>query len=243
MEIEQQGPSAKQETGSEQLDATTGRAGDVAGLIRRVRRLAKLSQRDLAQELGVSQSAVAKWETGRTTPGARMMVRVLELAELELAAVRRDGERVRPMREGAARDAAGRRYPAHTYVWAQGWWAPEGSETTSWYSAILARSEDLDLPRVRYSTWWQLGRRPTLADVADHPTWEELVAEAREGWRPPRRNVLPIPEWAYADSRKSRNRRAGSFPILPHEVRIGRGAGLFWQAPAETRGGTDAPRQ
>lgn len=200
---------------TEQEESVAG-TDDITGLIRRVRRLAKWSQRELAHELGVSQSAVAKWETGRTCPSARMLARILGLVELALAAVKADGERVGPMRQVAARDAAHRRYPAHTFVWPEGWWAPEGSETTAWYSQILCRSKDLELPKVRYSRWWQHHRPPTLADIHDHPTWPELVAEAREQWCPPRHRDLPIPEWAFADTRKSRNRR-------PDEFRLGAG--------------------
>lgn len=187
---------------------------DVPGLIRRVRRLARWSQRELAHQLGVSQSAVAKWETGRTSPTARMLLRILELAKLGLTAVNGDGDRVKPMRPDAARDAGDRRYPAHAFVWAEGWWAPEGSETTPWYNEILGRSAELELPRVRYSRWWQFVRPPSLADLDDHPTWRELVAEAREGWRPSRRSRVRIPAWALADTRKSRNRRPSDFALV-----------------------------
>ncbi|WP_191280514.1 helix-turn-helix domain-containing protein, partial [Nocardioides flavus (ex Wang et al. 2016)] len=43
-------------------------AGQVPGLVRRVRRILDVSQRGLAALLGVSQSVVARWETGRTSP-------------------------------------------------------------------------------------------------------------------------------------------------------------------------------
>lgn len=195
------------EQGSETDAAVVQAVGDeISGLIRRVRRLLKWSQRELAAELGVSQSAVAKWETGRTCPSARMLARVLRCAKLSLVAVKPDGGRVAPMKVEAARDAALRRYPAHTFVWAEGWWAPEESGTTAWMGQILCRSEDLGLAKVRYSRWWQLSRPPTLADIREHPTWPELVAEAREGWSPPRRRPVPIPEWAFADTHKARNR-------------------------------------
>ncbi|QIK77052.1 helix-turn-helix domain-containing protein [Nocardioides piscis] len=190
-----------------------GTAGglEISGLIRRVRRLAHLSQRELAQRLDVSQSAVAKWETGRSVPSARILARALDVAGLSLVAVREDGRRVTPMRAEAARDAADRRYPAHTYVWAEGWWAPEAAATTAWFHQILCRSADIELPKVRYSTHWQLVRPPTPADVDDHPTWREVVAEAREGWQPRRHRRLLIPEWAIQDSSKSRNRRPDAF--------------------------------
>lgn len=222
METEEQEVTRPEERDSSAEQGHEQDSGEVSGLIRRVRRLAKLSQRELAHDLGVSQSAVAKWETGRTSPTARMLARVLAVAELGLAAVRMGGDRVQPMKVVAARDAAGRRYPAHTFVWAEGWWAPEGSETTAWYDQILCRSEDLELPRVRYSRWWQLSRLPTLADLEDHPTWAELVAEAREAWRPRRRHVFPIPAWAFADTRKSRNRRPEEFRELARTVSLAR---------------------
>jgi transcriptional regulator with XRE-family HTH domain len=229
-------------------DLAGGRCGadeEISGLIRRVRRLVKLSQRELAHDLGVSQSAVAKWETGRTSPSARMLARILEMAGLGLAAVRADGERadgerVAPMRAVAARDAGGRRYPAHAFVWAEGWWAPEGSESTAWCAAILGRSAELGLPRVRYSRWWQLGRAPTLADVHDHPTWAELVGEAREGWRPPRRDLVPIPEWAFVDTRKSRNRWPEEFRAVARAPRVDPGAAGV-NRRRETRGPDPAP--
>lgn len=206
---------------------------EVSGLVRRVRRLAKFSQRQLAHELGVSQSAVAKWETGRTTPSARMLARVLQVVELALAAVKTTGEVVLPMKVPVARDAANRRYPAHTFVWPEGWWAPVGSEMTAYYDQILFRSEDLELPRVRYSRWWQAARPPTRADLTDHPTWPELVAEAREAWLPTRRNVLSIPAWAFKDSRQSRNRRPEEFEAI---ARTSSFANIRRRAPTDGHG-------
>ena len=47
--------------------------GGIPGLVRRIRRILDVSQRGLAALLGVSQSVVARWETGRTSP--RMSVR------------------------------------------------------------------------------------------------------------------------------------------------------------------------
>ena len=211
----EQGP---REQGTHEHDRR--RSGDeISGLVRRVRRRAKLSQRELAHDLGVSQSAVAKWETGRTTPSARMLARVLEVARLSLSAVDESGETVRPMAARAARDAAGRRYPAHTFVWAEGWWAPLGSEMTSYYGDIQWRSEELEMPRVRYSRWWQCSRRLTVADLHEHPTWRELVAEARQGCRPRRHRRVSIPSWAFQDTRKSRNRRPVEFRALARSCR------------------------
>ena len=77
---------------------STEREDDLSGLIRRARRRAKLSQRELAHDLGVSQSAVAKWETGRTEPSARMLTRILRMAGLHLVAVGDDAAAVRAVR-------------------------------------------------------------------------------------------------------------------------------------------------
>ena len=88
MDIDEQDRTPDLQQDAESQDPESDRAGGasadevVSGLIRRVRRLAKLSQRELAHDLGVSQSAVAKWETGRTTPSARMLARILDLVEL-----------------------------------------------------------------------------------------------------------------------------------------------------------------
>jgi transcriptional regulator with XRE-family HTH domain len=52
------------------------------GMIRRVRRILDVSQRGLAALLKVSQSVVARWETGRTSPRARVVEQLLRMAPL-----------------------------------------------------------------------------------------------------------------------------------------------------------------
>jgi hypothetical protein len=66
-------------------------------------------------------------------------------------------------------------------------------------------------------------------DLREHPTWDELVAEARASWSPIRRNMLSIPEWALQDTRKSRNRRPDEFRALARVVSRDSGA---WRDPA-----------
>ncbi|MCY4726135.1 helix-turn-helix transcriptional regulator [Nocardioides sp. STR2] len=53
--------------------------GGVGGLVRRVRRILDVSQRGLAELLGVSQSAVARWETERTSPRVSVLQQMLRL--------------------------------------------------------------------------------------------------------------------------------------------------------------------
>lgn len=55
-----------------------------AALIREARLRAGLSQAELSHRLGTSQSAVARWEAGRTHPSAETLGRVVEACGLEL---------------------------------------------------------------------------------------------------------------------------------------------------------------
>ena len=53
---------------------------DVSGLIRRARREAALSQRDLARRAGTSQSALARYEGGHSQPSLTTLERILRAA-------------------------------------------------------------------------------------------------------------------------------------------------------------------
>lgn len=88
----------------------------VPGLIRRVRRILDLSQRDLAGLLEVDHSLVARWETGRREPRLAVLEKLLQLAGLRLQV--RDGadQEPRVMCGTPVRDRQGRRYPAHLDV-------------------------------------------------------------------------------------------------------------------------------
>lgn len=85
-----------------------------AGLVRRARRIADLSQRELARRAGLSPSTVARIETGEITPSLGVMQRILDAAGLSLVVVDHEGHVVQPMRDVAdMHDGADRRYPAH----------------------------------------------------------------------------------------------------------------------------------
>lgn len=86
---------------------------DVPGLIRRVRREADLSQRELAHLLGVCQPTVVRWESGAAEPGIGQFQRLLIVAGLRLAVLDAEGAPSQPMRQDGPRDKAGRRAPAH----------------------------------------------------------------------------------------------------------------------------------
>jgi transcriptional regulator with XRE-family HTH domain len=97
-------------------DKRNGQGLDTGGFLARVRRIADLSQRELAGEAGVGQSTIARWEAGGATITAAMLERILALAGLRLEVVDGSGQVIHPMDPGAVRDNAGRRFPAHLDV-------------------------------------------------------------------------------------------------------------------------------
>ncbi|MDP5184113.1 helix-turn-helix transcriptional regulator [Blastococcus sp. BMG 814] len=86
---------------------------DLPGALRRIRREGDLSQRELAEGCGLSQSAVAQAETGRRDLPVTALARAATLARLRLALLDGDGLEVPPMSGGSVRDLGRRRYPAH----------------------------------------------------------------------------------------------------------------------------------
>lgn len=56
-------------------------------LIRKARRLAGLTQSDLAQRFGTTASVLSRWENGQVEPGFATVVRAVETAGLRLADV------------------------------------------------------------------------------------------------------------------------------------------------------------
>jgi transcriptional regulator with XRE-family HTH domain len=86
----------------------------VPGLIRKVRRLADLSQRELATAAGVSRSTVGRVESGTLTPSLETLLRLLGVAGLRLVVTDEDGRVIQPMRVwDDRRDGAERAFPAH----------------------------------------------------------------------------------------------------------------------------------
>ncbi|MGY2001739.1 helix-turn-helix domain-containing protein [Blastococcus sp. SYSU DS1024] len=86
---------------------------DLCGLLRRIRRRAELSQRELAARLGVSKSTVAAVESGTTGMDARLVAAAARLGGLRLGLLDDEGRPVAGMAAGTVRDGAGRRFPAH----------------------------------------------------------------------------------------------------------------------------------
>jgi HTH-type transcriptional regulator/antitoxin HipB len=97
---------------------------DLPGVLRRIRRAADLSQRELARALDVSKSYVGGAESGISGLDVRVLARAAALAGLRLAVVENDGTDVVPMSGDAVRDRGNRRFPAHldTRYSEEDWW-------------------------------------------------------------------------------------------------------------------------
>ena len=156
--------------------------GGIPGLVRRVRRILDVSQRGLAALLDVSQSVVARWETGRTSPRANMLHYLLGMAGLRASFHDEEtGAEVEPMRDDGARRHDGNRFPAHTDLRVTGWWIPSNVESTmteyyEWRDRSRARRD----PMIRFRTCPHLRRlyRLMYGTPDDHPSLDQLVAEA-----------------------------------------------------------------
>lgn len=88
-------------------------AFELAGSLRRIRRIADLSQRELALAAAISASAVAHAEAGTRDLHVAALVRAANAAGLRLALLDAEGTEVLPMASDAVRDLSGRRFPAH----------------------------------------------------------------------------------------------------------------------------------
>jgi transcriptional regulator with XRE-family HTH domain len=108
------------------------------GVLRRVRRIADLSQRELAVAVGISPSAVGSAESGARDLPLSVVARIAEVAALRLSLVDGDGGEIAGMVDNTVRDAAGRRFPAHldTRYSDDRWWhGPDRKyRTQPWYT-------------------------------------------------------------------------------------------------------------
>ena len=98
------------------IDGTppAGEGFPFSGIVRRVRRIADLSQRQLAKAVGVAPSTIGKIEASTMLPSFPLLQRILGVAGLWLAVVDVLGHVVQPMEDWKdVRDGAERRYPSH----------------------------------------------------------------------------------------------------------------------------------
>lgn len=146
-------------------------AADVVGrLVARARRIADLSQRDLAARVGASPGTIARVESGAGLPSLQLFAAIMATAQLRVRIIGADDEDVRPIPVSTARDNAGRRFPAHLDV------APP-DQIPSW--ATRGPRYDRQPPQAWYH---QRAERDRLSARCvevprphDHPTSEELA--------------------------------------------------------------------
>ena len=89
----------------------------VAGVLRRARRVADLSQRELAKKARLHHGVVARIEAGRSQPSVALLDRLLAVAGVMLVPVVIDtGDELGAMPAQTMRDAADRYFPSHLDV-------------------------------------------------------------------------------------------------------------------------------
>ena len=161
------GPDGASAAEKQEADDAAEAAFDIPGLVRRVRRIRDLSQRDLAAVLGVHHSLVARWETGDREPRLATFRELLRLADIRLEARDQASRPVRTMRPDALRDGRGRRLPAHLDVFAFLHEAPVSMP-------VAARDRHWCVPHrtARDFMRARIGGPP----APDHPTRSQLIA-------------------------------------------------------------------
>jgi HTH-type transcriptional regulator/antitoxin HipB len=154
---------------------------DLSGLLRRIRRRADLSQRELADSLRVSKTAVAAAENGSRGMDVRVLSLAAGLAGLRLVAVDAAGDEVVGLVGKAVRDGAGRRFPAHldTRYVDDGWWHDNHhyGRRRPWYTFDRTRSQRDALRRAAGTPDDHQLPRP-----GDSPE-ERAAARSLEYWR------------------------------------------------------------
>ena len=161
-------------------DLRVADAFDLSGVLRRIRRIADMSQRDLASAAGISPSTLAHAEAGSRDLPVQALARAVALAGLRIALLDAHGEPVEGMANDGVRDRLGRRFPAHldTRYSDEGWWhGPERySRPVPWYTYDRDR-ERRDARRSRRGT----PSDHQLPQPGDSPT--ERVAARRHAAR------------------------------------------------------------
>ena len=155
---------------------------DIPGTVRRVRRHADLSQRQLADLCGIS---VAKLERGSDL-GVDLLARILALAGWRLAVVTDSGDAVGPMRPDGVRDRAGRRLPAHLDP------EPAPLRPLPWRERDHRERAPDEATFVR-ERWRRDVRRTLLGAPPDHPAPADILATRRRTrrWQPAPRPRTP----------------------------------------------------
>jgi transcriptional regulator with XRE-family HTH domain len=174
---------------------------DLCGALRRIRRTADLSQRELALAAGVATAVISHAEAGRRGMAVDLLSRLAAVAGLRLGLLDGDGREVAVMADGAVRDEGGRRFPAHldTRYGDIDWW--HGRERYSrdqpWYTFDRVR-DTRDFWRGRWGTpddhqLPQPGDSPAERRAARRRAARLRREEALQRWREEHRGPQPDP--------------------------------------------------
>ena len=154
---------------------------DLPGVLRKIRRMADLSQRELAVILQVGKSHVGRVESGTVGMDARVLAAAATLAGLRLVLVDGNGEEIAGMSDDSVRDMGGRRFPAHldTRYSDEGWWhGPHRFEREQpWYT--FDRRRDL---RDEFRGWAGTPEDHQPPRPGDSPA-QRALARRQERWR------------------------------------------------------------
>jgi transcriptional regulator with XRE-family HTH domain len=107
-------PRIEPVAGHDPLDPATVGPFPAGGLVRRVRQLTGLSQRQLANRAKVSPATIGRVESGEMMPSLAVLQRLVGAAGLYLAVVDQEGRVVAPPADREwEHDRGGRHYPMH----------------------------------------------------------------------------------------------------------------------------------
>lgn len=147
-----------------------GEVFDGARYIVRARRVADLSQRELADEIGVSRATVGRLESGAARVDTGTLSVILAKAGLRLAVLDREGREISPVPLDVLRDHADRRFPGHLDA------RPPQDAPSDRVHPRRGAPEPLGWYQQRPS---RAGRRVRNGTPVDHPTVSGL-REARQ---------------------------------------------------------------
>jgi len=154
---------------------------DLPGVLRRIRRLADVSQRELAQAVDVSKSYLGAAESGTSGMDVRVLARAAALAGLRLVLLYRTGLEASPMSAATVRDMRDRRFPAHldTRHGDEDWWhGPHRYDREQpWYTFDRDRRT-----RDSYRRRDGIPDDHQLPQAGDSPA-DRAAARRREYWR------------------------------------------------------------
>jgi transcriptional regulator with XRE-family HTH domain len=141
---------------------------DIAGLIRRARRNARLSQRAMAEAIGVGKSTIGQAERDGGSVTLPVLLAALAVGGIELVPMSGDDE-VPNMRPDELRDRRGRKLPAHQYAWV----ASETECVPSWWRGSSTRNAPVRW--TRHYTWVDILHLPLY-----HPGPDDLAIARRK---------------------------------------------------------------